>query len=111
MHVPVQIGTGDCVDPLYQFRIFLADFSNCLPFADAKTLLGLSSDIELVPLLIQEETDIQKPPLMPRQSTDLPLYESTRDGDDNLNDVRFNTFFPSFIMLFKTMAKNFNYTF
>ncbi|KAL5008782.1 hypothetical protein ScPMuIL_014363 [Solemya velum] len=54
---------------------------------NAKTLLGLSSDIELEPLLIQEEIDIHKPPFLPRRSTELPLYDSMRDGDDNLNDM------------------------
>ena len=56
--------------------------------ADAKTLLGISRDVGLEPLVITEESDITLPaPARSRHPKQLPLYETVGDNDDNVDHV------------------------
>jgi len=60
----------------------------CVMFPDAEALLGLATGHELEPLVIQEECDISQPAPSPRRkASELPVFETTTEVDDNLNDV------------------------
>ena len=53
-------------------------------------LHGLSKDADLEPLIIQEDSDLRRSceiTLQPRCVSDLPVYETTGEQHDNLNDV------------------------
>ncbi|KAJ8308029.1 hypothetical protein KUTeg_012903 [Tegillarca granosa] len=55
---------------------------------NAKYLLGLTTESELEPLIINEETDVTPPRVVPERScTEIPHFESTVEGQDNLNDM------------------------
>ena len=57
-------------------------------FPDAQALLGLATGHELEPLIIQEDSDISQPAPSPRRkASELPVFETTTEVDDNLNDV------------------------
>lgn len=59
-----------------------------LVLPDAQALLGLATGHELEPLVIQEECDISQPAPSPRRkASELPVFETTTEADDNLNDV------------------------
>ena len=61
-----------------------------LLFTDARTLHGLSKDVDLEPLIIQEDSDLrhsQEIVHQPRNVSDLPVFETTNEHHDNLNDV------------------------
>lgn len=60
-------------------------------FENARALHGLSKDAELEPLIIQEDSDLQRQTteliLQPRNVSDLPVFETTGEHHDNLNDL------------------------
>ena len=65
-------------------------FNKLSVILDARTLHGLSQDVELEPLVIQEDWDLkssQEVVLQPRSISDLPVFETTHEHHDNLNDV------------------------
>lgn len=48
----------------------------------------MTTESELEPLIINEETDVPPPQAVPERScTEIPHFESTQEGQDNLNDV------------------------
>ncbi|KAL8608299.1 hypothetical protein ACOMHN_042166 [Nucella lapillus] len=55
---------------------------------NAQALLGMATGHELEPLVIQEDSDIPHPaPSTRRKASELPVFETTTEHDDNLNDV------------------------
>ncbi|KAK7504780.1 hypothetical protein BaRGS_00003808 [Batillaria attramentaria] len=55
---------------------------------NAQALLNVATGHELEPLLIQEDSDISQPAPSPRRKpSELPVFETTTEVDDNLNDV------------------------
>ncbi|XP_041353753.1 ral GTPase-activating protein subunit alpha-1-like isoform X2 [Gigantopelta aegis] len=55
---------------------------------NAKTLLGMRSEVELEPLVITEESDTSLPaPAQSRPASELPLYETITENDDNLDHL------------------------
>ncbi|XP_076442581.1 ral GTPase-activating protein subunit alpha-1-like isoform X3 [Babylonia areolata] len=55
---------------------------------NAQALLGMATGHELEPLVIQEDSDIpQSSPSPRRKASELPVFETTTERDDNLNDV------------------------
>ena len=72
----------------FQMQKHWEHFSVCVVFPDAEALLGLATGHELEPLVIQEECDISQPAPSPRRkASELPVFETTTEVDDNLNDV------------------------
>ncbi|XP_025103645.1 ral GTPase-activating protein subunit alpha-1-like isoform X4 [Pomacea canaliculata] len=55
---------------------------------NAQILLGMATGHELEPLVIQEDLDVPQQELSPRRkASELPIFESSSELDDNLNDV------------------------
>ncbi|XP_070180609.1 ral GTPase-activating protein subunit alpha-1-like isoform X3 [Littorina saxatilis] len=55
---------------------------------NAEALLGMATGHELEPLVIQEESDVSQPAPSPRrEASELPVFETTTEVDDNLDDV------------------------
>ena len=70
--------------------------------ADAKILHGLSKDVELEPLIIQEDNDGDEAVSEQKQRDPsvLPLVENTESYSDNLSDVSID--FPSVFNLYRS---------
>lgn len=60
---------------------------------------------ELEPLVIQEDLDVPQQELSPRRkASELPIFESSSELDDNLNDVSLVIwhFFPYFFIAWRS---------